>query len=202
MRPPAVGAALPTKYGIGHSHYPIPWAALKYDTNLGGDRHRPRPGAVGRILRRETPNASTALSGGEVAGGDFVFVGAKAARTSPFSRFGTLAKSRLRPSSAATSSNSAGNILRSRWASSRPSAVLPGLVAVNLKGLPETSADPQRPHKFEAGEPFQVPGMPRPQLRVLRLLANEGVLHDGVAEVIYDCCDGEHAAHMTLTSFF
>jgi len=22
--------------GIGHSHYPIPWAALKYDTNLGG----------------------------------------------------------------------------------------------------------------------------------------------------------------------
>lgn len=22
--------------GLGHSHYPIPWAALKYDTNLGG----------------------------------------------------------------------------------------------------------------------------------------------------------------------
>ena len=24
--------------GLGHSHYPIPWAALKYDTNLGGYR--------------------------------------------------------------------------------------------------------------------------------------------------------------------
>jgi PRC-barrel domain len=25
-------------FGLGHSHYPIPWAALKYDTNLGGYR--------------------------------------------------------------------------------------------------------------------------------------------------------------------
>ena len=24
--------------GLGHSHYPIPWSALKYDTNLGGYR--------------------------------------------------------------------------------------------------------------------------------------------------------------------
>jgi hypothetical protein len=24
--------------GLGHSHYPIPWAALKYDINLGGYR--------------------------------------------------------------------------------------------------------------------------------------------------------------------
>ena len=22
--------------GLGHSHYPIPWGALKYDTKLGG----------------------------------------------------------------------------------------------------------------------------------------------------------------------
>jgi sporulation protein YlmC with PRC-barrel domain len=22
--------------GLGHSHYPVPWAALKYDVNLGG----------------------------------------------------------------------------------------------------------------------------------------------------------------------
>src|SRR5262249_6680925 len=63
---------------------------------------------------------------------------AKVARTSAFSRFGTLAKSRLRPSSAATSSNSAGEMRRARWASSRPSGVLPGLVAVNWKGPPET----------------------------------------------------------------
>lgn len=24
--------------GLGHSHYPVPWGALKYDTNLGGYR--------------------------------------------------------------------------------------------------------------------------------------------------------------------
>ena len=24
--------------GLGHSHYPIPWSALKYDTGLGGYR--------------------------------------------------------------------------------------------------------------------------------------------------------------------
>ena len=24
--------------GLGHSHYPLPWAALKYDTSLGGYR--------------------------------------------------------------------------------------------------------------------------------------------------------------------
>jgi len=24
--------------GLGHSHYPVPWAALKYDTALGGYR--------------------------------------------------------------------------------------------------------------------------------------------------------------------
>ena len=24
--------------GLGHSHYPVPWAALKYDTTLGGYR--------------------------------------------------------------------------------------------------------------------------------------------------------------------
>jgi hypothetical protein len=24
--------------GLGHSHYPVPWGALKYDTSLGGFR--------------------------------------------------------------------------------------------------------------------------------------------------------------------
>src|SRR6476660_3771574 len=62
---------------------------------------------------------------------------ATAPRTSVFSRFGK--KSRVRPTSAATSSNSSGEIRRFRWASSRPSGVAPGLVAVNLYGPPETS---------------------------------------------------------------
>src|ERR1043166_1419617 len=36
--------------GLGHSHYPIPWAALKYDTNLGGiARALPREGCAMRL---------------------------------------------------------------------------------------------------------------------------------------------------------
>src|SRR6476659_11367093 len=62
---------------------------------------------------------------------------AKAPRTSVFSRFGTLKESRVRPSSAASSSNSFGEIRRFRWSPSRPSHVAPGLVAVYWKGPPE-----------------------------------------------------------------
>jgi len=69
---------------------------------------------------------------------------------------------------------------------------LPGLVAVNWKGPPET-LQTQRAHKLEAGQPFQVLGVPFPQLRVLGLLADDRVLHDGVAEVIYHRRDGEYA---------
>jgi putative SOS response-associated peptidase YedK len=36
--------------------------------------------------------------------------------------------------------------------------------------------------------------VPLPQLRVLGLLADDGVLHDGVAEVIHHRRDGEDAA--------
>jgi len=36
--------------GLGNSHYPIPWAALKYDTNLGGYRTAlPRDGYATRL---------------------------------------------------------------------------------------------------------------------------------------------------------
>jgi hypothetical protein len=46
---------------------------------------------------------------------------------------------------------------------------------------------------YEAGQPFQILGVPFPQLRVLGLLADDWVLHDGVAEVIQHCRDGEYA---------
>ena len=63
---------------------------------------------------------------------------ANAARTSFFSRSGTLKKSSVRPSSAATSSNWAGEIFSSRWATSKPTGVLPGFVAAYRKGPPAT----------------------------------------------------------------
>jgi hypothetical protein len=55
-------------------------------------------------------------------------------------------------------------------------------------------ADPQRSHKLEAGQPFQILGVPFPQLRVLGLLTDNRVFHDRVAEVINHRCDGEDAA--------
>jgi len=34
----AFGGFLGLGLGLGHDHYPIPWASLKYDTSLGGYR--------------------------------------------------------------------------------------------------------------------------------------------------------------------
>ena len=62
-------------------------------------------------------------------------------------------------------------------------------------------ADPQRAHELETGQPFQVLGVPFPQLRVLGLLANDGVLHDGVAEVIHHRRDGEYAPQPLIQTF-
>jgi hypothetical protein len=60
----------------------------------------------------------------------------KCSQNSSFSRSGTLKESSVRPSSAATSSNSAGVIFSSRWASSRPRVVLRGCVAAYCWGPP------------------------------------------------------------------
>ena len=68
-----------------------------------------------------------------------------------------------------------------------------GLGGRELEGPTRNVADPQCPHELEAGQPFQILGVPFPQLRVLGLLADDWVLHDGVAEVIQHCRDGEYA---------
>ena len=52
-------------------------------------------------------------------------------------------------------------------------------------------ADPQGPHKLETRQPLQILGVPFPQPRVLGFLADDRVLHNGVAEVIHHCRDGE-----------
>ena len=40
--------------GIGDDHYPLPWQSLKYDTSLGGYRHRrDRNAAQGRAEIRQ-----------------------------------------------------------------------------------------------------------------------------------------------------
>ena len=70
-----------------------------------------------------------------------------------------------------------------------------------LEGPARNVAHPQRPHELEAGQPSQVFGMPFPQLRVLGLLADDGVLHDGVAEVIHHRRDGEDAPEPLVQTF-
>src|SRR5215203_2786297 len=76
-----------------------------------------------------------------------------------------------------------------------------GLGGCELEGSTRSVADPQRPHELEAGQPFQVLRMPFPQLRVLGLLADDRVLHDGVTEVIHHRRDGEDAAQTLVQSF-
>ena len=66
-----------------------------------------------------------------------------------------------------------------------------GLGGRELEGPTRNVADPQRSHELEAGQPSQVLGVPFPQLRVLGLLADDGILHDGVAEVIDHRGDGD-----------
>jgi hypothetical protein len=70
----------------------------------------------------------------------------------------------------------------------------PGLGGGELERPTRNVADPQRPHEFEAGQSSQVFGVPFPQLRVLGFLADDRILHDGVAEVIYHRRYGEDAA--------
>ena len=79
---------------------------------------------------------------------------------------------------------------------------MPGLVAVNGKCPPETFAHPKRTHELEAGQPFQILGVPFPQLRVLRLLADDRILDDGIAEVIHHRRDSEDAAQPVVQTFF
>src|SRR5438477_9871185 len=54
--------------------------------------------------------------------------------------------------------------------------------------------DPQRPHELEARQPAEIFGVPFPQLWILGFLTYDGIPHDGVAEVIHHCRDGEDAA--------
>jgi hypothetical protein len=63
-------------------------------------------------------------------------------------------------------------------------------------------ADPQSAHEFEAWQPAQIVGVPFPEGRVLRSLADDRVLHDSVAEAVDHCCDGECATEPVVKTRF
>ena len=71
--------------------------------------------------------------------------------------------------------------------------MLPGTVADVLEGSAGDVADPQGAHELQAGQPAQVVGVPLPELRVGRLLTDDRVVHDRVAEMVDDRGDGERA---------
>ena len=76
-----------------------------------------------------------------------------------------------------------------------------GLGGRELERPTRDVADPQRPHELEAGQPSQVLAMRFPQLPVLGLLADDGVLHNGVAEVVHHRRNGEDATHRSYSFF-
>ena len=76
-----------------------------------------------------------------------------------------------------------------------------GLGGRELEGPTRNVADPQRPHEFEAGQPSEVLGVPFRQPRVLGLLPDDGILHDGIAEVIDHRRDGEDASQPLVQTF-
>src|SRR4029078_12872400 len=127
---------------------------------------------------------------------------ANALSTSSFSRFGTLKKSRVRPSSAATSSNSAGEIWRPRWASSMPSVVAPGLVAVYWKGPPEMLQTQSVRMNLRPGSLPRFLVCHSASRGFLDFCPTMGVLHDGIAEGIDHRRDGEDASQPLVQAFF
>ena len=76
-----------------------------------------------------------------------------------------------------------------------------GLGGRELERSTRSVADPQRPHELEAGQPLQILRVPFPQPWVLGLLADDRVLHDGIAEVIDHRRDGEDAAEPLVQTF-
>ena len=66
-------------------------------------------------------------------------------------------------------------------------------MAVYWNGSTRNVADPQRAHEFEPRKSAQIFGVPFPEGGVLRFLANDGVFHDRIAEVVDYSCDGKHA---------
>jgi hypothetical protein len=111
-----------------------------------------------------------------------------------------LKESSVRASSAATSSNSAGEIFSSRCASSKPSGVLPGFVAAYCWGPPATLQTHRVRMNLRPGSRPRL--LPFPEGGVLRVLADDRVVHDCVAEVVNHCCDGECATEPFVQTRF
>ena len=69
----------------------------------------------------------------------------------------------------------------------------PGLGGHVLEWPAGHVAHPQGAHELQAGKPAQILRVPLTEGGVLRLLTDDRVLHDGVAEVVDDGGDGEDA---------
>src|SRR5262245_20828430 len=160
------------------------------------------PPILGRgRLDWEPSDASAALCGRDIASRDLVFVGSKGRQD-----FGLLAFRDFEKIQRPTELRR--NLIELYRRDPQVSVRLlkterraAGFGGRELEGPTGNVADPERPHELEAGQPLQVLGVPFPQLRVLRLLADDGVLHDGVAKMVYHRRDGENAAQPLVRLF-
>ena len=134
------------------------------------------------------------LLGGNVASGDFVLVGGEGCQDFTLLFFRHLEEVQGPSEFCCDLIEFGGRDLELPVGFLKAERCCAGLGGRELEGPARNIADPQRAHELEAGQPSQVLGVPLPQLRVLRLLADDGVFHDGVAEVIHHRCDGEDAA--------
>jgi hypothetical protein len=153
-----------------------------------------RPAKAGRHRLDREQDASAALSGRDVAGGDLVFVSGEGCED-----FGLLGLRNLGEVQGPSEFRCdliefCGGDPQVPVGLFKAERRLAWLGGRELEGPTRNVADPQRSHEFEAGQPSQALGVPFLQLRVLGLLADDGVLHDGVAEVIHHRRDGEDAA--------
>ena len=69
-------------------------------------------------------------------------------------------------------------------------------------GAARNVADPECAHELEARKPAQIVGAPFVEFAVLRPLAGDRVAHDGVAEVINHCRDGECTTEPLVQAHF
>src|SRR5439155_21790413 len=78
----------------------------------------------------------------------------------------------------------------------------PWFGACILLGSTGNVADPHGAHELEAWKSAQIVGVPFPELGVLRVLADDGIEDESVAEAVNHCCDGECATEPFVQTRF
>ena len=177
------------KWTFGHS----------FDHLVGAQRTIPGFGWAGSS-RLATPQASAAPS--SVAGGDLIFVGGEGCQDFVLLALRDLEEVQGPSEFRCDLIEFCGGDLEAPMGLLKSERRRAGLGGRILEGSTRNVANPKRSHELEAGQPSQILGVPFRQPRVLGLLPDDGVLHDGIAEVIDHRRDGEDTSQPLVQAFF